>query len=492
MSLADELNKVNQTNKALEDSKVEVDYPSKHLHNYPINFGKKNPTLHVRILPQINPQAPTWAGFRELWVRDESNNSFRSYTLEEDRDSQTDPLMMAVNRWSKVTIGTDNKGNKRNGLYKLDSKYGSYPALKYYVNVVPLDIYTDSQGIPRYKERYTKDGKLDVYMLALSFGLLSSLSTHLQDPMLNPNLIHKQELQQYISKGYKFNGNDLKVQSFISEAFAYPVTLTYTKPANSTATRSLSVDSSDAHILAPLPLGWQSQAEDLVYQTTPSYKYNEHWVSVLINKIDAELGLTSHVEAPKQATDPFPEKKVQATTPTSQPNTNSTVKGGVPNTINGVEYGTDDVYQVGTILPDFSDDDTSKDDGFTTATGTTMTPEQQANAQQITPNATDTQPTDTIAHIAPQPTGLTSRVDVPIQRPTTPASQPNNAVDSAFPDLNNIMNNSTPASQTTPVEQPQTTPTTPELTSEGTQSPAAVSDEEVENMLKDFDIEGME
>lgn len=459
MSLADELNKVNQTNKALEDSKVEVDYPSKHLHNYPINFGKKNPTLHVRILPQINPQAPTWAGFRELWVRDESNNSFRSYTLEEDRDSQTDPLMMAVNRWSKVTISTDNKGNKRNGLYKLDSKYGSYPALKYYVNVVPLDIYTDSQGIPRYKERYTKDGKLDVYMLALSFGLLSSLSTHLQDPMLNPNLIHKQELQQYISKGYKFNGNDLKVQSFISEAFAYPVTLTYTKPANSTATRSLSVDSSDAHILAPLPLGWQSQAEDLAYQTTPSYKYNEHWVSVLINKIDAELGLTSHVEAPKQATDPFPQNKVQV----------------------------DD-----SVLPtDFGNMSTSND-GFTTATGTTMTPEQQSNAQQITPNATDTQPT---APIAPQPNGLTSQVDVPSQQPTTPASQPNNAVDSAFPELSNIMSNSTPANQTTPVEQPQTTPTTPttpELTSEGTQSPAAVSDEEVENMLKDFDIEGME
>lgn len=354
MSLADELNKLNEENEQRDNE--QVDYPSSHLKNRPLAVDRRNPTLHVRILPAVSPTANTWEPYRELWVTNDKGKKFQ-YILDPDTNSETDPLMQAVNRWSKVTIGVDSQGNKKSGLYKLDSKYGSYPALRYYLNVVPLEVYKDDKGIAKYREKKDNNGNLDVCLLSINNTLLNLLATQLRDEMLNPNTINQKYIPALKKRGYNFTDDDL-ANSFISSVFAYPVTFTYVKQEKSVI-RNLAVDSSSAHMLMPLPNDWQSQAEDLAYQTTPSYKYNSHWVGSLINKYDSELGL-SHVEAPKQ--DPFPEKKVQATAPTvAQPTKDSTVAVGTPNATSKIEYGTEGVYQVGSIFRDDDDDnDTPK------------------------------------------------------------------------------------------------------------------------------------
>lgn len=309
MSLADELNKLNEENEQRDNE--QVDYPSSHLKNRPLAVDRRNPTLHVRILPAVSSTANTWEPYRELWVTNDKGKKFQ-YILDPDTNSETDPLMQAVNRWSKVTIGVDNQGNKKNGLYKLDSKYGSYPALRYYLNVVPLEVYKDDKGIAKYREKKDSNGNLDVCLLSINNTLLNLLATQLRDEMLNPNTINQKYIPALKKRGYNFTDDDL-ANSFISSVFAYPVTFTYVKQEKSVI-RNLAVDSSSAHMLMPLPNDWQSQAEDLAYQTTPSYKYNSRWVGSLINKYDSELGL-SHVEAPKQ--DPFPDKKIQPTTQTT-------------------------------------------------------------------------------------------------------------------------------------------------------------------------------
>jgi hypothetical protein len=312
MTLFDELNKLNEENSNSGQSENSVDYPSSHLHHYPLQVGKKTPQLHVRILPALKDKH-TWVPFRELWVKE--GDKRRSYCLDANTRSEVDPLMQAVNRWDSVKFTRQNgdKAEEVSGLYKLDSKYGSYPSLRYYINVVPLEVVKDSNGVSKYKEKLTADGKLDVYMLSLNRTLLNLLATQLQDEMLNPNNIHLDIVNKLKAKGYSFTDDEL-ANSFISDVFAYPVTLRYSSDGK-TVTRTLTVDSSDAHMLSPLPRNWEEQAEDLEYQATPSYKYNEHWVNVLIDRIDSELGLTSHIEAPKQPVtrqqDPFPDKAVQ-------------------------------------------------------------------------------------------------------------------------------------------------------------------------------------
>lgn len=318
MSLADELNKLTEANN--NDNNFEKpDYPASHLKHYPMLVNKQNPQVHVRILPSVGDSAPTWAPYRELWVTD-NNGKRHLYMLDSNTNSTEDPLMQAVNRWHNAKF-TDDKGEELNGLYKLEPRYGAYPSLRYYINVVPLDKVKDKNGVPKYKEHYTQDGKLDVYMLSINLSLLNILGTQLQDDMLNPNTIHLDAIKALNTKGYSFTQEDIE-NSFISSAFAYPITINYINN-NNKVERTLSVDSNDAHMLNPLPKDWRDQVEDLVYQTTPSYKYNPHWVSNLINQYDAELGLTSHVEPPKQSVqqssqdlqDPFASKAVEVNTP---------------------------------------------------------------------------------------------------------------------------------------------------------------------------------
>lgn len=298
MSLADELQKLEESTSRSQASHEQVDYPSSHLKHYPIMANKKNPQLRVRILPAVSPEAPFWAQFRSLWVRND-NNKAQSYIIDAEPEHE-DPLLQAVQRWSRAEY-TDEKGETKSGLYKLDPVYGAFPSLTYYLNVVPLEIVKDSKGVPRYAEKTIEDPdtgakKLDIYIMSINTELINTLATQLKDPMKNPNYTHPDWVEKYKANGYSFTDDDMK--SFISSAFSYPVTVDYVKGRK--PARILSIDTNDAHILKPLPRDWQNQAEDLVYQTTPSYKINPSWITTLINKYDAELGLTSHVEAPKQ------------------------------------------------------------------------------------------------------------------------------------------------------------------------------------------------
>ena len=398
MSLADELNKVIKEN---ETSNFEqTDYPSSHLKQNIIYVNKKNPQVTVRILPRVSADAPTWAGFRQLWVSENGNN--HSYIASEDTKDPNDPLIQALNRWSKAKFQyVNDKGQTKSesGLWKVDTKYGKYPSVRYYVNVIPLTQTVNAQGLPVYAEEKDKNGNPLIHIMTLTGTMLRALATKLEDKMQNPNTYHQEQIKQMItSKQLTLTHDQLYEQmdnSFISALFAYPVTITRLNDGNKVS-YDLSVKSTEQLMLNPLPQNWTDFAEDLAYQASPSYKWNQHWEQSLIDRVDDELGLTSHIEQPTQqvpaaqgqkqptsytqpvsqksatqiqpqqpqqppVADPFPEKKVQATAPTSQPNMNGTAKVGVPNTSSKIEYGTEGVYEMGSIYRDgLDDDDTPK------------------------------------------------------------------------------------------------------------------------------------
>lgn len=313
MSLADEIKNYENAEQA-RGSNEDVDYPSSHLKGQILSVRKKNPKVTVRILPAVSPDKPTWAAFRTLWVTD-ANGKSHSYVCSEDTHSEDDPLIQALNRWGNAKIpyrdAKTGENKEHSGLYAVDTKYGRYPAKKYYVNAVELEVTENADGVPIYKEKYTPEGKLDVRLLTLNNTMLSALISNLGNPMNNPNKTHMQFINKWVKEGrLQFKDNaELQEQidaSFISDLFAYPITFSLIE-ANGKYTSQVDIDQQDAHLLKPLPRDWRDQAEDLQYQATPSYKYNSHWTNALIDEIDAKLGTASHIEAPKQKVeDPFP------------------------------------------------------------------------------------------------------------------------------------------------------------------------------------------
>lgn len=293
MSLADELKVINEQQEAREENKV--DYPSSHLKNNVLRLTKKTPKIVCRILPAVSADKPTWQPYRELWVKD-NNGKYRSYMLASDARDENDPLLQAVKRWDKATFkSVDKDGNPKDvsGLYKL-SKYGNFPGLKYYLNVIPLEV-VDKDGVPTYTE-VIKDGNYEVHMLSINSRLLNTLATDLQDQMHNPNLLYKKQIAVWNQKS---NANITQEQisnSFISDILAYPVV--FNRIEGNPVTYSMELQQQKP--LNPLNSIWKEQAEDLPYQATPSYEYNRHWVDDLITRIDHELGLDSHIEPPKQ------------------------------------------------------------------------------------------------------------------------------------------------------------------------------------------------
>lgn len=293
MSLADELKVINEQQEAREENKV--DYPSSHLKNNVLRLTKKTPKIVCRILPAVSADKPTWQAYREMWVTD-NNGKYRSYMLASDARDENDPLLQAVKRWDKATFkSTDKNGNPKDvsGLYKL-SKYGNFPGLKYYLNVIPLEV-VNKNGVPTYTE-VIKDGNYEVHMLSVNSRLLNTLATDLQDQMHNPNLLYKKQIDVWNQKpNVNFTQEQIS-NSFISDILAYPVV--FNRIEGNPVTYSMELQ--QQRPLMPLNSSWKEQAEDLAYQATPSYEYNRHWVDDLITRIDHELGLDSHIEPPKQ------------------------------------------------------------------------------------------------------------------------------------------------------------------------------------------------
>lgn len=293
MSLADELKVLNEQQEAREENKV--DYPSSHLKNNVLRLTKKTPKIVCRILPAVSADKPTWQAYREMWVTD-NNGKHRSYMLASDARDENDPLLQAVKRWDKATFkSTDKNGNPKDvsGLYKL-SKYGNFPGLKYYLNVIPLEV-VDKNGVPTYTE-VIKDGNYEVHMLSVNSRLLNTLATDLQDQMHNPNLLYKKQIDVWNQKPNVNITQEQISNSFISDILAYPVV--FNRIEGKSVTYSMELQ--QQRPLMPLNSSWKEQAEDLAYQATPSYEYNRHWVDDLITRIDHELGLDSHIEPPKQ------------------------------------------------------------------------------------------------------------------------------------------------------------------------------------------------
>lgn len=293
MSLADELKVINEQQEAREENKV--DYPSSHLKNNVLRLTKKTPKIVCRILPAVSGDKPTWQAYREMWVTD-NNGKYRSYMLASDARDENDPLLQAVKRWDKATFkSTDKSGNPKDvsGLYKL-SKYGNFPGLKYYLNVIPLEV-VNKNGVPTYTE-VIKDGNYEVHMLSVNSRLLNTLATDLQDQMHNPNLLYKKQIDVWNQKPNVNITQEQIGNSFISDILAYPVV--FNRIEGNPVTYSMELQ--QQRPLMPLNSSWKEQAEDLAYQATPSYEYNRHWVDDLITRIDHELGLDSHIKAPSQ------------------------------------------------------------------------------------------------------------------------------------------------------------------------------------------------
>lgn len=293
MSLADELKVINEQQEAREENKV--DYPSSHLKNNVLRLTKKTPKIVCRILPAVSADKPTWQAYREMWVTD-NNGKYLSYMLASDARDEKDPLLQAVKRWDKATFkSTDKNGNPKDvsGLYKL-SKYGNFPGLKYYLNVIPLEV-VNKNGVPTYTE-VIKDGNYEVHMLSVNSRLLNTLATDLQDQMHNPNLLYKNQIDKWNQKPNVNITQEQISNSFISDILAYPVV--FNRIEGNPVTYSMELQ--QQRPLMPLNSNWKEQAEDLAYQATPSYEYNRHWVDDLITRIDHELGLDSHIEPPKQ------------------------------------------------------------------------------------------------------------------------------------------------------------------------------------------------
>lgn len=293
MSLADELKVINEQQEAREENKV--DYPSSHLKNNVLRLTKKTPKIVCRILPAVSADKPTWQAYREMWVTD-NNGKYLSYMLASDARDKKDPLLQAVKRWDKATFkSTDKNGNPKDvsGLYKL-SKYGNFPGLKYYLNVIPLEV-VNKNGVPTYTE-VIKDGNYEVHMLSVNSRLLNTLATDLQDQMHNPNLLYKNQIDKWNQKPNVNITQEQISNSFISDILAYPVV--FNRIEGNPVTYSMELQ--QQRPLMPLNSNWKEQAEDLAYQATPSYEYNRHWVDDLITRIDHELGLDSHIEPPKQ------------------------------------------------------------------------------------------------------------------------------------------------------------------------------------------------
>lgn len=398
MSLADELKQINQKEQDMSSNNVE--YPSSKLKHYPISLSRKNPTIAVRILPATSPKAHTWEPYRQLWTQDNKGKS-HSYFVSADSQDTKDPLLQALKRWDSVefdSVNKDGKPVKKSGLWKVDKKYGKYPSLRYYINVIPLESTTNKEGIPVYVEKRDEQGNPDVYMMSINFGLLNNLATNLQDSMHNPNLLHKKQIDAWNAKGANITQEQID-NSFISDIFAYPVVFNRVE-ANNNVTYSIEIDQSDVHILKPLKRGWEKYAEDLAYQATPSYVYNSKWVNSLINNVDKELGTLSHVNPPQQQ-QPLGQSQQQSKPTTYQKkvtdnketvsigkaNSTSTVAPssapagdpfpenytsvGVPNTTSRVKYGTQGVYEMGSISLD-DDDDMPKDDTKDTSVAQTL------------------------------------------------------------------------------------------------------------------------
>lgn len=420
MGLLDELNKVNEMEEQRDSTNV--DYPSSHLKNQPLRITQNNPKVVVRILPATSPDEPTWAGFREFWTQDGDNkHSFVTAVSnnDDDPDAPRDVLLDALNRWSKTKYTyTTSTGetDKHSGLWKLDKKYGSYPSLNYYVNVIPLEVDPDNEM--RYRECRKPDGSLDIRLFKLKNSMLTVIANDMQNKMINPNLIHQQELQ---AQGITLTDEQI-VQSFISDLYAYPIQIQRVKN-NKKVEYYTQVQTADHLMLNPLPAGWQNGAEDLALQSKPSYLWNRHWVDQLIDRIDNELGLTSHIDAPTQAPtqsapqDPFANKAVpnNAQQAPTQPKT--------------MQQGTPNSAQPNAPVP----------------------PKQSVpTAQAPAPQApTSPEPTNFESPIVPEP--LSNDV---------PQGANGTAVDAVFPDLSNIANDNMPnATAQTTTPQAQTQPT---------------------------------
>lgn len=319
MSLADELKVINEQQEAREENKV--DYPSSHLKNNVLRLSKKTPKIACRILPAVSVDAPTWQPYRELWVTD-NKGKYRSYMVTSDTRDEKDPLLQAIKRWDNTTYkGVDKNGNAKDvsGLYKL-SKYGNFPGLKYYLNVIPLEI-QEKNGVPYYTE-VIKNGNYEVHMLSINGRLLNTLATDLQDRMHNPNLLYKKQIDA-LNQQPNINITQEQIDnSFISDIFAYPVVFNRidSQPV------SYSMELQQQQPLRPLKSSWKDQAEDLVYQATPSYEYNRHWVDDLITRVDHELGLDSHIEPPKQPRQASSTNTATQATAPSQPKNQAQTK----------------------------------------------------------------------------------------------------------------------------------------------------------------------
>lgn len=250
-----------QLEQQTQNSNTEVDYPSKKLKNKELYFPK--PTGHepsqlmIRILPPAIPNESYNVPSREIFLtaRNRNNKELKPTFVLSPFPNQEDPIDMAVTRWMAE--------NRVPNTYNKKQK----PKSVYLVNVIQL--FSDPSG--QLVEERDQQGNPVVRLFKLPASACKTINEKLGDPLFRPQNLQgvPEEIAQY---------------SFISSASAFPIRLT--KPKQGSGQMHYDVDVFTNYPLGALPQGWENLLEDLQYQATPSYKYNQEFIEYFISVVD--------------------------------------------------------------------------------------------------------------------------------------------------------------------------------------------------------------
>ena len=242
-SLQKEMDKFNSGNR---DNNVE--YPSEVLKHDQLYFNKDNSEFTVRILPNVGDRFFAQE-FREIFLNATNKNQKElnlNVVIGANDTPDTSNFLRELMNWQQEER-VPNRFNKT-----------AFPSKRYFVNVVKVQV-VNGQPVMETDE----NGQLVVRVLKLPVSAYQAIVSKLSDPMLQP-----QGADEF---------------GFIGVQNAYPVRIV--KPAKGSGPAPYSVDVYQRD-LGPLPQGWESLAEDLAYQATPTEEYNGEYLQYIIDVVN--------------------------------------------------------------------------------------------------------------------------------------------------------------------------------------------------------------
>ncbi len=227
-----------------------------------LKVNKQLPEVTVRILPPARLGDNYNVAYRNTFIstpnpEDPSKQLYLNAILPVTRGDSI--LEKAVAQWQAEG--------------RMPNKYKKAPTTRYFMNVVKI-INVNGQLV----EERNKDGKLNVCVMDVPYGVITALNGLLIDNLNRPSFPEGTD-STYVE------------YSFVSPVAAFPVTIKMPTEGS----KALATILRSNIQLGPLPTDFLDSLEDLEYQATPSESLNPEYVHKVVAAVNGPKNVTNAV-----------------------------------------------------------------------------------------------------------------------------------------------------------------------------------------------------